>query len=196
MVPGLRHREGSWAPTPRPTSLLSPHSTHAIPDPSLRPFSRRLPRPSGCWATPGAAQAEANWRLPDLTGRWPRGWQGRAVSRGRLGAPALRPLTGAPMLRTAVLTVGTGQRRLTSLSLPGLAALPCLRCRQSPWGPSKAPEPVLWPASALSGSTCSAATAGSPRLRSPPRQSRRASVRTPSALPSEALAWHLGRAPR
>ena len=54
---------------------------------------------------------------------------------------------------------------------------------------------MLWPASALLGSTCSAATAGSPQLRRPPQRSRRASVRTPSALPKRSAGLALGQSP-
>lgn len=196
MVPGSHRREGSWAPPP--ASLLSPHSTHATPDPPLRPLSRRSPRPSGCWAAPGTAQAEANWRLPDLTPAERAAGAGHQPRASGSPCPAVVNRRAGAQTRSVDHGDGAAKAHVAEPPRPhaGLPALPCLRCRQSPWGPSKAPEPVLWPASALSGSTCSAAATGYPQLRSPPQRSRRASVRTPSALPSKALAWHLGRAPR
>ena len=95
-------------------------------------------------------------------------------------------------------------------SLPSHVSVLVPMMQAEPLDPSKLPEsvvelgswacgepgPVLRPASTLSGSTRSAAPGGSPQLRRPQQRCHRVGVPTPSEPPSEALAWHLGRAPR
>lgn len=118
--PGLRAGR-ELGPPPRRTSLRRRPLIHL----SIRPAD--APRgPRGCWAAPGAAQAEANRRLPDLTGR-------RREGAGAAGAGRRPRAPGSPCPAVAQ-NHGVGhrtvQRRPPSLSPrrphAGLAALPCL----------------------------------------------------------------------